>query len=84
MHILYWRYVIKKPWNEEWRRYESERTVVEVELYNPLTQEIAFKSWHHSLPLAEQSIRGYYPGVRYRRVNGLSPNQKQSWSGIDC
>jgi hypothetical protein len=83
MHILYWRYVSKSPWNEERECYEAEQTVAEVELWNPLTQEVAFSCWHYSLPLAEQAARRYYPGIEYRRINGISPNRTQSWSGVE-
>lgn len=83
MHILYWRFVRKSPWNEEWNCYEAERTVVEVDLYNPLTNELAFECWHHNLPLAEQALKEFHPSVQYRRVCGYPPGRNQSWSGIE-
>ncbi len=83
MHILYWRYVRKRPWNEEWNCYEAERTVVEVELFNPLTLHVAFSCWHHNLPLAEKAAREYCPAIQYRRIQGFPPERNQSWSGVE-
>lgn len=81
MLMLYWRFVRKSPWNEDLQCYESEQDAVEIDLYNPFTDEVVCQLWQPTLPLAEQSINDYYPGVKYSRVQGFAPGATSSWSG---